>query len=67
LLVTHDAIVRVALLDIAARPLDEFWQTRVENAGYAIVEIEGSAWTIVDEAVSAHLAGDRADTATQAL
>jgi broad specificity phosphatase PhoE len=35
LIVTHDAIVRIALLDIAQRPLTAFWETQVENAGYA--------------------------------
>jgi broad specificity phosphatase PhoE len=67
LLVTHDAIVRAALLDIAGRPLSDFWSIRVENAAYAIVEVEGPTWTLLDESVNAHLAGDRAETATQAL
>jgi broad specificity phosphatase PhoE len=67
LLVTHDAIVRVALLDIAQRPLTDFWSTRVENAGYAVVEVEGDAWTLVEESVSMHLAEQRASTESQAL
>jgi broad specificity phosphatase PhoE len=67
LLVTHDAIVRVALLDVAQRPLSEFWSTRVENAGYAVVEVDGAAWSLVDESVSAHLAEQRASTESQAL
>jgi len=67
LLVTHDAIVRVALLDCAERPLDEFWSMRVENAGYAVVEVDGSRWTVLEESVSAHLAGERAAIETQAL
>lgn len=67
LLVTHDAIVRAALLDIAGRPLSDFWQIRVENAAYAIVEAEGSRWTLLDESINTHLAGDRAEIATQAL
>ena len=67
LLVTHDAIVRAALLDIAARPLSDFWSIRVENAAYAVVEVDGAQWTLVEESVNIHLAGDRAETATQAL
>jgi broad specificity phosphatase PhoE len=67
LLVTHDAIVRVALLDIAQRPLSEFWATRVENAGYAVIEVEGDAWSLVEESVSMHLADQRASTESQAL
>jgi phosphoserine phosphatase len=67
LLVTHDAIVRAAVLDIAGRPLSDFWKIQVENAAYAIVEVDGPTWTLVDESVNTHLAGDRAKTATQAL
>jgi phosphoserine phosphatase len=67
LLVTHDAIVRAAVLDIAGRPLSDFWSIRVENAAYAIVEVDGPIWTLVDESVNTHLAGDRAEPATQAL
>lgn len=67
LIVTHDAVVRVALLDIADRPLSAFWEARVENAAYAVVEVDGTHWTLLEESVSGHLAGQRAETATQAL
>ena len=67
LLVTHDAIVRVALLDITQRPLADFWAMRVENAAYAVVDVDGPAWTLVDDNVNAHLADLRASTETQAL
>ena len=67
LLVTHDAIVRVALLDIAQRPLSEFWSTRVENAGYAVVDVAGNRWTLLEESVNLHLAGHHAATESQAL
>lgn len=67
LLVTHDAIVRVALLDIAGRPLDDFWKTRVENAAYAVAEVEGDRWTLVEESVNAHLSDQRAPLESQAL
>jgi phosphoserine phosphatase len=67
LLVTHDAIVRAALLDIEQRPLSDFWSIRVENAAYAIVEVEGDRWTLVEESVSRHLAEQRAETESQAL
>jgi broad specificity phosphatase PhoE len=67
LLVTHDAIVRVALLDIAERPLSDFWATQVENAGYAVVDVDGTRWTLRDESVSAHLTGRRAAIESQAL
>ncbi len=67
LLVTHDAIVRAALLDIQHRPLGDFWSIRVENAAYAVVEVEGERWTLVEESVSAHLSNMRAATESQAL
>ena len=67
LLVTHDAIVRVALLDIAQRPLADFWSTRVENAAYAVIDVAGDRWTLVEESVSRHLADQRAATESQAL
>jgi broad specificity phosphatase PhoE len=67
LIVTHDAIVRVALLDIAQRPLEDFWKTRVENAAYAVAEVEGTHWTLVDESVSLHLSEGRAAIESQAL
>jgi broad specificity phosphatase PhoE len=67
LLVTHDAIVRVALLDIAQRPLEDFWSTRVENAAYAIADVAGERWTLVEESVSLHLSDGRAAIESQAL
>jgi broad specificity phosphatase PhoE len=67
LLVTHDAIVRAALLDIAQRPLSDFWSIRVENAAYAVVEVEGDRWTLLEESVNGHLAEQRAETESQAL
>jgi broad specificity phosphatase PhoE len=67
LVVTHDAVVRCALVDLQGRSLDDFWKTRVENAAYAVVEIEGTSLRLIDECVVAHLSGVRADTAGQAL
>jgi broad specificity phosphatase PhoE len=67
LLVTHDAIVRIALLDITQRPLGDFWAMHVENAAYAIVDVAGDAWTLVADNVNDHLADLRASTETQAL
>ena len=67
LVVTHDAVIRVALCDVMERPLSEFWQTNVENAAYAEVDVDGPRWTIVNERVSAHLADLRASIEGQAL
>jgi broad specificity phosphatase PhoE len=67
LVVTHDAVVRIALLEAAGRPLDDLWNVAVENAAYAIFSVNDGAWTITDACVNAHLAGLRADTEAQAL
>jgi probable phosphoglycerate mutase len=67
LVVTHDAVVRVALVDVLGRDLREFWGTRVENGAYAVFEVDGAHWTLVEERVDAHLAGIRAATDGQAL
>jgi len=67
LVVTHDAVVRIALLEAACRPLDDLWNVAVENAAYAIFSVDDGTWTITDACVNAHLAGLRADTEAQAL
>lgn len=67
LIVTHDAVVRVALCDIMGRPLADFWKTQVENAGYAVIDIVDGTWTLLEESISEHLADLRAPIAEQAL
>ncbi|HTW84648.1 MAG TPA: histidine phosphatase family protein [Candidatus Sulfotelmatobacter sp.] len=67
LVVTHDAVVRVALLDGLGADVPAFWRTRVENGAYAVFEVEAERWTLLEERVDAHLTGLRADTGTQAL
>ncbi len=68
LVCTHDAVVRCALVDLAARPLASFWDVQVENAGYALLATDDEAGLIVREAcVTRHLASARADVAQQAL
>ncbi len=67
LLVTHDAVVRVALIDIGAHTLADFWSQRVENAAYAVIDVDGATWRIVEPCVTGHLAELRASTERQAL
>lgn len=67
LVVTHDAVVRCALLDVQGLPLDDFWRTKVENAAYAVFERGGAHLRLIEECVVGHLAGVRADLAGQAL
>jgi broad specificity phosphatase PhoE len=67
LVVTHDAVVRCALVDVMGRPLAGFWDVRVENAAFAVLETNGARLTLREECVTAHLANARADATAQAL
>jgi len=67
LVVTHDAVVRTALLSAAGRGLEEFWRPQVENAAFARLRNTGEGLTVVEECVTSHLTGVRAPTASQAL
>jgi probable phosphoglycerate mutase len=67
LVVTHDAVVRVAILAAQGRPLDDLWHVRVENAGFAEFSVADGCWTLERESVSDHLAGLHAATQGQAL
>ncbi len=67
LVVTHDAVLRVAIVVAARRGLDRFWDAKVENGAYAVFDVDDGAWTLVDERVNAHLADDRAAVEGQAL
>ncbi len=67
LVVTHDAVVRVALVDATSRTLDDFWSTRVENGAYASFDVHDGRWTLVDECVADHLGALRAPVEGQAL
>jgi probable phosphoglycerate mutase len=67
LVVTHDAVVRVALVDAGGRDLTAFWKPQVENGAFATFEVEADRWTIVTECSADHLGTQRASTETQAL
>jgi phosphoserine phosphatase len=67
LVVTHDAVVRVALVDMLGRELDAFWDVHVENGAFAVLERDDTGWTLVDECVNDHLGALRAEIASQAL
>ncbi|MBV9407908.1 MAG: histidine phosphatase family protein [Candidatus Eremiobacteraeota bacterium] len=67
LVTTHDAVVRVALVDAMSLSLDAFWKARVENGAYAVFEVAGPHWSLVDECVADHLGALRADVGSQAL
>ena len=68
LVVTHDAVVRCALVALLERPLANFWDVPVENAAYVRGERRGDGTLVaIEPCVTAHLASLRADTAAQAL
>jgi phosphoserine phosphatase len=76
LVVTHDAVVRVALLHATGRGLEDFWNARVENGAYAVFEATAphavsetgaTRWTLVEDIVATHLGALRASTEGQAL
>jgi broad specificity phosphatase PhoE len=66
-IVTHDVVVRVAILWAQGRSFSEFWQPRVSNGGYATFETSGGRWRAIDECRDEHLEGLLADASRQAL
>jgi broad specificity phosphatase PhoE len=67
LVVTHDAVVRVALLDALGLGLDAFWNVEVENGAYALFEVADGRWTLREQCVRGHLGPLRAALESQAL
>lgn len=67
LVVTHDAVLRCALVDLKGLPLEHFWSVHVENAAYATATNDGEALKLIQDCEIAHLADLRAEVATQAL
>jgi len=66
-IVTHDVLVRLAILAASGRGLERFWEPRVVNGGFARLELRGGRWLLLDECIDAHLAGILVDTSHQAL
>ncbi len=65
-IVTHDVIVRLAILGAMRRPLAQLWDAQVRNGAYARFR-GGGSWELVDACVATHLGDLVVDTATQAL
>ena len=66
-IVTHDVIVRLAILDASERGAAQLWEPRVVNGGYAVLEKTDTGWRVREECVDTHLCGLLVDTAQQAL
>ena len=67
LFVTHDIIVRLAVLERTGRGIEGLRTVRALNAAYAEFSVEEGTWELLAECVGAHLAGLRADPERQAL
>jgi broad specificity phosphatase PhoE len=65
--VTHDVLVRIAVLLASGRPFQNLWEPRVQNGGYARFAVATARWQLLDECLDEHLAGMVADTSRQAL
>jgi len=67
LVVTHDVVARLAILEATARAVRDLWQPRVVNGGFAEFVAADGRWRLQEECIDAHLAGIAADVARQAL
>ena len=67
LVVTHDAVVRAAIVLARGLSLDDMWTVPMENAAYARFEATENGWKLLEPCANSHLAGLRADVAKQAL
>lgn len=65
--VTHDAIVRLAVLDASGRGPAQFWVPSVGNGAFAALEFDGGTARVVEDCVSDHLGSLSVDTSLQAL
>lgn len=67
LIVTHDIVVRLAILERTGRTFEALRSVRALNAAYAQFEVSGGHWTLQSACVVDHLAGLAADPERQAL
>ena len=67
LAVTHDVIIRIAILRALGKELSAFNEVQVDNAAISEFEAKGTALTIVRRNDAAHLGSLRSDTRAQAL
>ena len=65
--VTHDVLIRLAILDATGRGAREFWKPRVRNGAYAVLSGSGERWNLDAECCDEHVQGMLSDTSRQAL
>jgi len=67
LIVTHDVVVRLAIVEAMGETAAALWRPRVVNAGYAEFRVARGRWALDAECVTSHLDGLAADLDEQAL
>ncbi|MBC5806705.1 MAG: phosphoglycerate mutase [Candidatus Eremiobacter antarcticus] len=67
LCVTHDAVIRIAVLAIRAEPLSAFQRFRIENAALTEFDVSEDRVSLVALNENEYLGSLRGDAATQAL
>lgn len=67
IVVTHDLLIRLAILAATNRPFAQLWDALAENGAYALFDVDNRRWRLVTECSAAHLGGLRADLSRQAL
>ncbi len=67
LVMTHDVVLRLAILERTGQALEELRNVRALNACYAQFETADGYWALRSECAADHLAGLTADPSRQAL
>ena len=67
LLMTHDIVVRLAILERTGRTIEHLREIHALNAAYGVFEVDGAKWTLVYDCEADHLADLAADPERQAL
>lgn len=67
LVITHDVVVRLAILTARGGTTADLWKPKVVNAGFAEFSLAGGRWDLQTECVDEHLAGLAANADSQAL
>lgn len=67
LLVTHDVIARLALIETEQQSFEAFWSVPVANGAFSVFDVDAALWRLRDACVSDHLGTLLADQSRQAL
>jgi len=67
LVVTHDAVVRVALVEGTGGALGGFWDARVANGAFAEFDVDANGWRLIVDHHDTHLGALKVSVEGQAL